>query len=224
MRRPSGEIATPPSDPPMALPPRSRAKRVRGRSGLREALHHPAKATAAISPTAATSPFHLPGVRSFPASATMESVSASSITSPISRNRLRGSFSRQAASSRRTETGTCPRFASRVSTAASASAVPPPPNNRSPVTISQRTTPNAHISARLSTLSPRACSGLIYPGVPRIMPSAVTPSGASCEARDLARPKSKTLTEPSGLSLMLAGFRSRWTMPCSCAASSAAAI
>ena len=29
---------------------------------------------------------------------------------------------------------------------------------------------------------------------------------------------------PSGRTLMFAGFRSRWTMPCSCAASSASAI
>ena len=40
----------------------------------------------------------------------------------------------------------------------------------------------------------------------------------------LASPKSSTLTVPSGRSLMLAGLRSRWTMPCSCAASRASAI
>ena len=40
----------------------------------------------------------------------------------------------------------------------------------------------------------------------------------------LARPKSSTFTVPSALTLMLAGLRSRWTMPCSCAASSASAI
>ncbi len=40
----------------------------------------------------------------------------------------------------------------------------------------------------------------------------------------LARPKSSTLTVPSGRSLMLAGLRSRWTIPCSCAASRASAI
>ena len=39
-----------------------------------------------------------------------------------------------------------------------------------------------------------------------------------------ARPKSSTFTTPSGVILMLAGFRSRWTMPFSCAASSASAI
>ena len=39
-----------------------------------------------------------------------------------------------------------------------------------------------------------------------------------------ASPKSSTFTVPSGRTLMLAGFRSRWMMPCSCAASSASAI
>ena len=39
-----------------------------------------------------------------------------------------------------------------------------------------------------------------------------------------ARPKSSTFTTPSGVILMFAGFRSRWTMPFSCAASSASAI
>ena len=40
----------------------------------------------------------------------------------------------------------------------------------------------------------------------------------------LASPKSRTLTTPLGVILMLAGLRSRWTMPLSCAASSASAI
>ena len=40
----------------------------------------------------------------------------------------------------------------------------------------------------------------------------------------LASPKSSTFTVPSARTLMLAGFRSRWMMPCSCAASSASAI
>ena len=39
-----------------------------------------------------------------------------------------------------------------------------------------------------------------------------------------ARPKSSTFTVPSGRTLMFAGFKSRWMMPCSCAASSASAI
>ena len=40
----------------------------------------------------------------------------------------------------------------------------------------------------------------------------------------LASPKSSTFTTPSARTLMLAGLRSRWTIPCSCAASSASAI
>ena len=40
----------------------------------------------------------------------------------------------------------------------------------------------------------------------------------------VASPKSRTFTVPSGRTPMLPGFRSRWMMPCSCAASSASAI
>ena len=47
-----------------------------------------------------------------------------------------------------------------------------------------------------------------------------TPAGAIA----LAKPKSRTFTVPSGRILMLAGLRSRWMTPCSCAASSASAI
>ena len=35
------------------------------------------------------------------------------------------------------------------------------------------TAPNAQMSARLSTTLPRACSGLMYPAVPRIIPACV---------------------------------------------------
>jgi hypothetical protein len=43
-------------------------------------------------------------------------------------------------------------------------------------------------------------------------------------SRALARPKSRSFTFPSGVSLTFAGFKSRWTIPCSCAASRASAI
>src|SRR5438874_5597702 len=56
-----------------------------------------------------------------------------------------------------------------------------------------------------------------------IVGDAVAPSGA-VRASSFANPKSSTLTTPSGVILMLAGFRSRWMMPFSCAASSASAI
>ena len=49
-------------------------------------------------------------------------------------------------------------------------------------------------------------------------------SGRGVARAAFARPKSSTFTMPSGVILMLAGFRSRWTMPFSCAASSASAI
>ena len=39
-----------------------------------------------------------------------------------------------------------------------------------------------------------------------------------------ARPKSSTFTVPSSFTLMLAGFKSRWMIPCSWAASIAWAI
>ena len=102
-----------------------------------------------------------------------------------------------------------------------------------PDSISYSTQPNAQMSVRLSTGSPRACSGLMYAGVPAIMPGlaerrdrAAHASSAWLRARSnaFARPKSSTLTVPSALSAMLDGFRSRWMTPCSCAASRAAAI
>ena len=43
-------------------------------------------------------------------------------------------------------------------------------------------------------------------------------------AKAFARPKSRTLVFPSGVTLMFAGFKSRWMTPAACAASSASAI
>ena len=106
------------------------------------------------------------------------------------------------------------------------------------MSISYSTQPNAQMSARLSTGLPRACSGLMYAAVPRICPTPViiasvviagdwdnpTAPGAAGASANFARPKSSTFTVPSGRTLMLAGFRSRWMTPFSCAASSASAI
>src|SRR2546427_12520932 len=74
----------------------------------------------------------------------------------------------------------------------------------------------------------------MYPAVPRIMPVLVGLIVSVGEfagskilvslSNALARPKSSTFTLPSAVSLMLAGFRSRWMIPFSCAASSASAI
>ena len=44
---------------------------------------------------------------------------------------------------------------------------------------------------------------------------------ADAGSNAFASPKSSTLTAPSSRTLMFAGLRSRWMMPCSCAASSA---
>ena len=92
-----------------------------------------------------------------------------------------------------------------------------PGNATRPVSISKSTHPKAQMSARLSTLCPRACSGLMYAAVPSSTPSRVPlitivgdceRSGAE-PALDFASPKSSTLTVPPGVTLMLAGFRSR---------------
>ena len=104
-----------------------------------------------------------------------------------------------------------------------------------PVSISYSTTPNAQMSARLSTAFPRACSGLMYAAVPRICPARVDSTvivGESAGNPPLpapvpiafASPKSSTFTCPSGVILIFAGLRSRCTIPFSCAASSASAI
>ena len=75
----------------------------------------------------------------------------------------------------------------------------------------------------------------MYAAVPRIMPICVAwpvsvgeviASALDAPAGSIAfaSPKSSTFTVPSARTLMFAGFRSRWMIPCSCAASSASAI
>ena len=93
--------------------------------------------------------------------------------------------------------------------------------------------------AALVRRSPRACSGRMYAAVPRIIAAPVVIAGdvivgdidsaradmvAATGSIAFASPKSSTFTVPSGRTLMFAGFRSRWMIPCSCAASSASAI
>ncbi len=96
------------------------------------------------------------------------------------------------------------------------------------------------MSARLSAGLPRACSGDMYDAVPISTLCPVTNAGLvivgdmdeskrtlsnpSCAPPIRARPKSSTFTVPSGVIWILAGFRSRCTIPCSCAASSASTI
>ena len=79
------------------------------------------------------------------------------------------------------------------------------------------------MSLRASTVPPVACSGDMYAGVPATAPgrlsrargvSVVASSPSSRSACvSFARPKSSTLTTPSGVTMTFAGFRSRWTMP-----------
>ena len=70
------------------------------------------------------------------------------------------------------------------------------------------------------TPTPVIIAGVVIVGDVRRRRRAGRRSGSS----RLAKPKSSTFTVPSGRTLMFAGFRSRWMMPCSCAASSASAI
>ena len=82
------------------------------------------------------------------------------------------------------------------------------------------------MSVRASTGCARTCSGDMYPTVPSTMPApvpAVTvacwPSGALSSGRvSFARPKSRIFTRPSVVTNRFSGFRSRCTMPLSCAA------
>ncbi len=114
-----------------------------------------------------------------------------------------------------------------------------PENAFRPVAISYSTHPNAKMSVRPSASLPSSCSGAMYWNVPRIVPSCVRFSpvaapitvgsdvapddGALVGAIAFASPKSSSLT-PVFVSITLPGFRSRCTIPCRCALSSASAI
>jgi hypothetical protein len=89
--------------------------------------------------------------------------SSSSRASPIELNRRLGSFSRQRRSSRvsggeRSDGSAC-HFGSSFRTFASVIEMSSPSNARRPVSISYSIAPNAQMSARRSTVRPRACSG-----------------------------------------------------------------
>ena len=167
--------------------------------------------------------------------------SSSSRTSDASAIRRRQSLSRQRRSNLRTAAGVSVgksvQSGSLLRTAAITCATSSPSKGRRAVNISSNTTPNAHRSLRLSITFPAACSGLMYAAVPMMTPRSVkaglvivgasastAPSLAASESSAFASPKSRTFTVPSGLTLMFAGFRSRWTMPWLWAASSASAI
>ena len=104
-------------------------------------------------------------------------------------------------------------------------------NGDLPDSISYSTHPNEKMSVRWSTGSPRTCSGDMYPAVPSKAPVAVDGSGGSVGAWglgsgrvSLATPKSRILTCPSLVTNTLAGLRSRWMIPFSCAAARPCAI
>ena len=91
-------------------------------------------------------------------------IASSSIrASPMSRSRRFGSRSRQRARSFRSRSGvaagSAPRSGSRIITRPSVSCSVSPANICWPTSISQTTTPNDQMSARLSTVFPFACSG-----------------------------------------------------------------
>ena len=68
--------------------------------------------------------------------------------------------------------------------------------------------------------SPRACSGERYWAVPITVPVWVMPTPSAARAM----PKSVTLTWPSGVTIRLAGFTSRCTIPATWAAASASPV
>ncbi len=79
------------------------------------------------------------------------------------------------------------------------------------------------MSPRASTGAPCRCSGGMYGGVPTVCRTSTLasdalngtlPASTSCSR---ARPKSRIFAPPSGDSITLAGFRSRWMTPSECA-------
>ena len=91
--------------------------------------------------------------------------------------------------------------------------------------------PDVGAAGRQAHLAP--VRGSCRPRVPRMTPDCVAwtvgefvasrASSLQHGSIAFASPKSSTFTVPSGRTLMFAGFRSRWTIPCSCAASRASA-
>ena len=145
--------------------------------------------------------------------------------SPMSRSRSLGSRSRQRVNSRRTVGGVAAGSACRSSvsrsTEAMTSEISSPLNARWPVSISNSTTPNAQMSARLSTLLPARLLGSHVRGRAENHPGLrhrgrrhrrrrrVTFAGARAGPEAsiaFASPKSSTLTVPSRADLDVRGF------------------
>ena len=102
----------------------------------------------------------------------LEISSRSSLTKPASVSRSSTSFCKHRSSNLRmaggVSLGIAFQFGSRSKMFTNVSDRLSPPYARSPVSISKIMHPNAQISVRLSTTRPRACSGLMYAGVPSI--------------------------------------------------------
>jgi hypothetical protein len=180
-----------------------------------------ATAMAAMPPTANHSGYDRAGIDA----ATGESAE-SNRTSPMSCKRRFGSLARHSSMTRRTalgvDAGSCVQSGSRSSTTAIVSDMVSPPNARRPASISYSTHPDAQISVRLSTTLPRACSGDMYGAAPSRTPVIVGLSivgdwlrfdPRASRLASFASPKSSNFTMPSRVNPMLAGFKSRWTMP-----------
>ena len=105
-------------------------------------------------------------------------------------------------------------------------------NRRTPVNISNRRQPTPRCQCARRPRPLRLVPAPYGRSVPRSVPFAVDalfdlvgtiePAPAAEECRTLAMPKSSSFT-PVRVTITLAGFRSRWTMPASCAASRAPA-
>ena len=87
-----------------------------------------------------------------------------------------------------------------------------PGNGCSPDSISKAHTPSEKMSLRPSSLSPIACSGDMYDGVPRSVPDCVISASTS-----FAIPKSVTLTLSPSYRMRFEGLMSRWMTPLLCA-------
>ena len=94
-------------------------------------------------------------------------------------------------------------------------------NGSRPASIAYSTAPRPQMSVARVAGAPASCSGAIQRSVPMTVPGAVRPSASG--SRACAIPKSTIRGDPAGVISTFAGFTSRWTMPCRCAASRASA-
>ena len=147
-------------------------------------------------------------------------VRASASSLPLAQRRS-GVFASDRDTTRRNAAGTSGRscsigFGSAVAICIASETRLSPWNGRWPVSIWYSTMPAENRSERPSSLSPLACSGDMYCGVPRMSPRWVrcsAPDDSTC-----AMPKSVTFTVCVPLTcMMLPGLMSRWTMPRECA-------